>query len=619
VTSRRNGRRFLFVALLLLLAFLAQGLAFLAANSQTSDEAVHLVAGYSYLATGDFRLNPEHPPFIKELAAVAVYLRHGLSFQPDPRLWEMHEQWFLGQRFLYDSPVSGDSILFAARLPNLMLGMMLVALVGWWAYRLWGPWAGLLAMTLAAFEPNLLANACLVTTDIGVTLFVFLTVYLTWEHLRSPSRWTLLGAGVAMGLALVTKFSAITLPLTMAAIIAGIVWSGDSLPLSGKPRGTRGLRRRLLESGTAWLVMTSLALLIIPCAYLFSDFTSWVSGVRTVLAHQGLGHPAFFLGEYSSDGWWSYFVTAFLIKTPLGSLFLILSGLLWFRSGKRLTRRDVLFLLLTPALLMGAASYGRINIGVRHILPIYPFLFVFASRLVTISWKQRVMGPLLLGLPLLLTVLSTTRAAPHQLAYFNESAGFPQSVMEGGSGFGYRYLGDSNVDWGQDLRGLSRYMKDHGIPMIYLSYFGNVPPEVYGIRFQYIPAYGFLGRPDINVLPSETDPELLAISVYNLQGVHFKDRALYDWLRRREPVAKIGNSIFIYDVTGDALSHFRLAQAYWAEGPWELAMPELRKVLALEPDHQGALRMLSALANIPEEHRSPQAVPAPFTGEETDP
>jgi hypothetical protein len=229
------------------------------------------------------------------------------------------------------------------------------------------------------------------------------------------------------------------------------------------------------------------------------------------------------------------------------------------------------------------------------------------------------MGPLVLGIPLLLTVLSTTRAAPHHLAYFNEAAGFPQSIWKGGSGFGYRYLGDSNVDWGQDLRGLSRYMKDEGIPMIYLSYFGNVPPEVYGIRFQYAPAYGFLARPAIDVLPPGTDPELFAISVYNLQGVHFKDRTLYDWLRWREPVAKIGNSIFVYDVTGDAKSHFRLAQAYWTEGPWELALPELREVLALEPDNEDARLMLSVLSQVPEEHRNPQSVPAPFTGEEDNP
>ncbi len=619
MTSRRSGRWFLFVALLLLLAFLAQGLAFLAANSQTSDEAVHLVAGYSYLTTRDFRLNPEHPPFIKELAALAVYLWHGLPFEPDPKLWEMPEQWFLGQHFLYDSPVSADSILLVARLPNLLLGMVLVALVGWWAYRLWGPWAGLLAMALAAFEPNFVANACLVTTDLGITLFVFLTVYLTWEHVRSPSRWTLLGAGAAMGLALVTKFSAMTLPLTMVAVIAGVLWCGDSLPLGRKQRSADGLRSRFQESGKAWLVMVSLAILAIPCAYLFSDFTSWVSGARTVLAHQGLGHPAFLLEEYSRDGWWSYFIIAFLIKTPLGSLLLILSGLVWFRRGTPLTRRDAIFLLLTPALLMGAASYGRINIGVRHILPIYPFLFVAASRLVTVPWKKRVMGPLVLGIPLLLTVLSSARAVPHHLAYFNEAAGFPSSIWKGGSGYGYRYLSDSNVDWGQDLRGLSRYMKDEGIPMIYLSYFGNAPPEVYGIRSQYVPSYGFLARPDIEVLPPGTDPELFAISVYNLQGVHFKDRDLYDWLRWREPVAKIGNSIFVYDVTGDAKSHFRLAQAYWTEGPWELALPELRKVLALEPDNEDARLMLSVLSQVPEEYSNPQSVPAPFTDEEGNP
>jgi hypothetical protein len=608
-----SKKRFLFVAALLLLAFLAQGMWFLDANSQTSDEAVHLVAGYSYLATRDFRLNPEHPPLIKELAALPVYLWYRIPFQPDAKLWSYAEQWFLGSHFLYDSPVSGDSILRLARLPNLLLGTVLVALVGWWAYRLWGPWAGIVAMALAAFEPNIVANACLVTTDLGITLFVFLTVYLTWEHVRSPSRWRLLAIGLAMGLALVTKFSAITLPLTLAAVMAGVVVTGGSFRKGGPGDGESGLRHRVQGAGLAWLVVLAVGILVIPFAYFFSDFTSWLSGARTVLAHQGLGHPAFFLGEYSQDGWWSYFLVAFLIKTPVGSLFLILAGLLLYRRGKPLNRRDVVFLLVTPALLMAAASYGRINIGVRHILPIYPFLFVATSRLATVRWKRPALGAVALGLPLLLTGLSTLRAAPHHLAYFNELVGFPGSVVQGGSGQGFRYLGDSNIDWGQDLRGLSRYMKRESIPMIYLSYFGNVRPETYGIRYQYLPAYGYLARPAIDVLPPGTERELLAISVYNLQGVHFADHDLYDWLREREPLTRIGNSIHIYDVTDDAESHFGMAKAYWTEGPWELALPELRKVLAVEPGNEEARLMLSVLSQVPQDQRNPQAVPEPFT------
>ncbi|HEU5179603.1 MAG TPA: hypothetical protein VFW45_02340, partial [Candidatus Polarisedimenticolia bacterium] len=114
------------IAAALVLAFLAQGLGFLRANSQTSDEAVHLSAGYSYLERADFRLNPEHPPLIKELCALSVLLSYGLPFQPNERLWQASEEWRIGRDFLYRAPVSWESILFAARLPNLFLGVLLV-------------------------------------------------------------------------------------------------------------------------------------------------------------------------------------------------------------------------------------------------------------------------------------------------------------------------------------------------------------------------------------------------------------------------------------------------------------------------------------------------------------
>ena len=188
-------------SIILILAFTAQGLGFFVSNSQTSDEAVHLAAGYSYLSRGDFRLNPEHPPLIKELSALSVLLAYRLPFQPEERFWKVGEQWRIGRDFLYSSSQPWERILFAARLPNLLLGAALVGLIGWWSRRLWGDWAALTAMVLAAFEPNLIANACLVTTDLGAALFTFLTLYLLWEYTAAPSWSLLIGSGLAIGLA----------------------------------------------------------------------------------------------------------------------------------------------------------------------------------------------------------------------------------------------------------------------------------------------------------------------------------------------------------------------------------------------------------------------------------
>jgi dolichyl-phosphate-mannose-protein mannosyltransferase len=582
------------VSMLFILAFIAQGLAFLESNSQTSDEAVHLAAGYSYLTRGDFRLNPEHPPFIKELCALSVLLAYGIPFQPDERLWSVAEEWRIGRDFLYRSPQPWERILFAGRLPNLLLGAVLVGLIGWWARRLWGDWAALTAMALAAFEPNLIANACLVTTDLGAALFTFLTLYLLWEYTAAPS-WTLLiGSGLSMGLALASKYSTVVL----VGIVAGVIGSyllvcGGSFSLprrkvatAKKGSAVSGAGGRIVGALAPFVLLCVVAALVIPVVYRFEGFSTWWLGLNRVLAHQEGGHQAFFLGEYSSQGWWSYFLVAFLIKTPVGTLALIVASLIFFRAGRPLGRRDLTFLLLPVVLLFLAASRGRINIGLRHVLPVYPFLIVLASRLTTLNWRfaARVAA---VGIPVALTAASSLSVAPHQLAYFNELVGGPDN--------GLKYLSDSNIDWGQDLKGVKAYMDREGIPMIYLAYFGNPPPAALGIRFQYAPGFGHLEPPGMDTLPAGAPREILAISVCRLQGLFPGGRDLYAWLWDRPPVAKIGYSIYLYDLTSDAPAHLNLAKTYLRAGPQPLAAVELRKVLALDPTNSEAARLLSSL------------------------
>jgi hypothetical protein len=237
-------------------------------------------------------------------------------------------------------------------------------------------------------------------------------------------------------------------------------------------------------------------------------------------------------------------------------------------------------------LFFAAAAQSRINIGLRHLLAIYPLLFVFASRLATLEFRKGWPAWLLLSFPLVVTAFSSLKVAPHQLAYFNE--------LVGGPGEGYRSLSDSNLDWGQGLKGLKRYMEREGLAMIYLSYFGSVPPAYYGIHYQPTPApWEWPHAPD--VLPCGRR-EVLAISVTNLQGVSFKEQGLYHWLYSRTPVAKIGYSIFVYDLTRDADAHVQLAKLYLRYGPHHLVEPELQKALALDPSNQDARRLLASVA-----------------------
>jgi 4-amino-4-deoxy-L-arabinose transferase-like glycosyltransferase len=461
-------------------------------------------------------------------------------------------------------------MLALARVPNLVLGTCLVGLIGWWAYRLWGGSAAILGMSLAAFEPNLIAHSSLLTGDAGITLFIFLTIYLMWEYSRVASRWLLVAIGISLGLALVTKFSSILL-VGMIATIAGLqVLNGSSFASPGVSDGAEaGVSRRLMHTLVPALRILCIALLVILPFYYFQGYTTWSFGLKTQMNQQTNGKESFLLGQYSAFGWWYYFPACFLLKTPLGTLVLIIASLAFFRSGTPLKRQEAVFLLAPVVVYMLALTRLKLNIGFRYALPIYPFLFVLASRLATASSSGGWMKPVLIGVAVFLTAFSDLRTAPHQLAYFNELVGGPEE--------GYRYLSDSNIDWGQDLRSLKQYMDREEVPMLYLCYYGTAPPDYYGIRYQYIPGYGQLEAPAIRTLPENCKRELLAISVVMLQGVHCADKGLFQWLSLRRPIAKVGYSIFVYDLTADTAAHAELAQVYSKLGLPQLAKLERKK------------------------------------------
>jgi hypothetical protein len=565
----------------LLVLFFVQGIFFIRANSQTYDEATHLAAGYSYLMTGDFRLDSEHPPLIKELQALLLFLIHRLPFNPDPQQWQDGDGYFIGRDFLYKSGLPADQMLALSRLPNLFLGSILVALTGWWAYRLWGDRAALLAVALASFEPNLVAHSSLVTTDIGVTLFIFLAVYLLWEYVDRPTFGRLAAIGISTGMALISKFSAVVLIAILALIIALPLLIGRE-PYILLPPTKNQPRQMFVQATVVFLLILFIASLIIPAAYFFQGFQPWVSGFSGFLTLTQAGRPAFFLGEYSHQGWWNYFIMSFLIKTPIGSLILIIASLVFYRVGTPLRRHEAVLILIPVIIFFLTTSQAKVNIGLRHILPVYPFLFVFSSRLATISFPHSGLSHILIGIPLFLTAISSLHIAPHQLAYFNEFFGGPER--------GHYYLSDSNLDWGQDLKGLKAYMEKEKLPIIYLSYFGTAPPSYYGIRYQHVhPVRLSQTRSDASdydvkhyryqsgIWPLEWPPpadrvpatmprKIMAISVYNLQDVSSPHDPLFRWLWLRRPVAKIGYSIFVYDLTNDQEGIMKLEETYVKPG-----------------------------------------------------
>jgi hypothetical protein len=274
----------------------------------------------------------------------------------------------------------------------------------------------------------------------------------------------------------------------------------------------------------------------------------------SILGRTGGGTPAFFLGQYGSGGWWAYFPVAFAIKTPLPTLLLLIAALaLWLRRRTGGAHDEALLgslcTLLPILVYWGLAVTSSFNIGYRHLLPTLPFAYVLAgwqlAGLLQRDGRRRQWALALLGGALAWLAVGTVVVAPHYLAFFNAIAGGPDG--------GYRYLVDSNLDWGQDLPGLARYVEEEGLERVYLSWFGAAHPEAYGLPFHPLPGFWRFGG-DAAVYgynPYAPEPGTYAISASNLQGVALSDRDTYAWFRTQTPIARIGHSIHIYRVAGE--------------------------------------------------------------------
>jgi hypothetical protein len=250
-----------------------------------------------------------------------------------------------------------------------------------------------------------------------------------------------------------------------------------------------------------------------------------------------LERPSFLLGQRGTTGWWYYFIVTFLVKTPLSLLILLALTPLCLRKLWQANPIALPFLLVPVFLYFGVASWSRFNIGHRHILPILPFLIVVISALVPWVLHRRAFEKVGLAIAAGWFLVSSVSIFPDYLAYFNELAGGPEN--------GYKYLVDSNLDWGQDLKGLKRYLDQQGIRRLWLSYFGTASPAYYGIVYNYLPSY-WIVRPNMDTEPTP----YVAISATNLQGVYLpvfgQDPKRFEAFKHRQPIAKIGYSIFLY-------------------------------------------------------------------------
>jgi len=544
-------------------------------ESATMDEPQHLSLGYTALKLGDYRLDPEHPPLLPMWAALPLWMMSDVRLNTNVVSWTSVKPREFPHQFLYIDN-DADRLLNRARFMDALLGVFLGILLFCWSRELFGFWPAVVALGLFCFEPNTLAHFGLVTTD-SVACLIFGTLYFLWRTARQLTSVNLVGLTVFFALAQVGKFTALILyPIALLVLVvhalrngawpckltrwdglatraqrliavAGIllllavasyvtIWAAYSFRYAPSPRGT-GLDR-IVAGPVAHRRVPKLA-----AAIDWIDEHHLLPNVYTqgFLLGQAAAQDrtAYLFGRIRFTGWWYYFPVAFLVKTPVALLVLFFAGLVL--CGRECTSarfHDDLFFLMPLFLYLGASLTMKLNIGVRHILPLYPLVVLVAGKTVAEAFASKRRRWLVVVAALcLLEVAEVVAVHPHYLAFFNRLVGGPKN--------GYKYLADSNLDWGQDLKRLKKWIDANHVNQINLSYFGSADPAYYGINCTYL-----LGSPAYlkDKIQDPVLPGLVAVSVNNLTGAGLDGNSFYKPLLDAKPVAVIGYSIHVYRV-----------------------------------------------------------------------
>ncbi len=578
--------------LALLLIFAAEITFTIRQQSLTWDEGDHIFAGYETWKTGDYGLNPEHPPLVKMLASTMLLPLHLRVPSLKNRFFKT-EAYLDGRDLLFgNAPAyTADSLIFRVRMATLPLALLMALIVFFAAREMFGTPPALIALTLLIFEPNLIAHGAYVTTDTAVSCFFFATVYAFYRYCKAPSMARLAVTGLAAGLALASKHSAVILfPMLVLLALGELILRRRSEPaatpktalrLVGALAGTTilgvvvlwafyGFRYAARPAGLA--LDPTLASYTIPLRpleahgiQLFGQLhllpESYLYGLADVRAMAN-GMPSFIFGKVYEHGVWFYFPAVLVIKLTLGLLVLTLLALAAIATGRlRNHAREIVFLTIPPALYLAIAMGSALNIGSRHVLPVYVFLCVLAAGgawawvrpLATAHINRR--WAVAIGILLLAHVASSASAYPNYIAYSNELWGGPSKT--------YRQLTDSNADWGQQLKAVKAYTDQHGIKDCWFAYFVApfILPSDYGIPCKLLPtADSFSSDEEYSVPPTIAGP--VFISAADLNGFEFGSGVLspYQGFLAVKPDAIIQDGVLVYNGTfnvplASAMSH----------------------------------------------------------------
>jgi len=554
-------------------------------ESQTIDEAVHLSAGLSYWQTGDFRLNPEHPPLIKMLAAIPLLFTQ-VTAPTNSILWQTWDQYPFGDLFLYHNALPPQTILFLGRLPIMLLSVLL----GIWIFRMsremFGDWGGVLSVGLYALEPGFIAHGHYVTTDLGFTAFAFLTLVRLTKLLDSPTRKNWVWFGVAMFVTGLSKYSAmawlgaiiitlillkfreplhpalqfkkvfkkflIVLPFIIIVTWAiygfdirrraddprvALLYSQRADYLATRPAPTSVLEKFAFDLGDR---NSRLGKIVDRTASIPIPGYAFFRGFFTVIGHSIGGQGSYLLGQFGDKGWWYYFPIAYFSKTSTPTLiaFFAVVGIgiatifhqyqqkkSWRRMFLDADRRWLVFTLI-PTIFFLTSMTSHLNLGWRHIMPIYPYIFVLAGSLTARQIFPHYNAIIIALVGIVSMIIVQVKTFPNEIGYFNSFAG--------GSKNGSNILMDSNLDWGQDLLKLTSFMKKNNLNSIPFIGYGYYDINAY-LKADYVPNNADIAN---GLIPHG----FIAIGV----GLLISSDTSHNWLLTYEPYERLGSGIYVY-------------------------------------------------------------------------
>jgi hypothetical protein len=556
-------------------------------DSPVVDEIPHIGAGYSYIVQHSYQFNPEHPPLAKDLAGLAMLTLNldrsafGKTYQKN---WptDVNGEWNFGRTLIFNSDNDAITLVRTAKLPMLLFFIISGWLIFIWTKKIYGPKAGLLALFLFSFAPTIITHSRLVTTDMAALFGIILSTYFFVRYLEDQTKKNFWLAAITFGVAELTKFS--TFLLIPYFVLVGIVWGYAY---------HHHLRHMVLGAWKSVLVIMVGFIFIVGPVYqlhilgdtpekqksdsklvlatygnrIFADPVIWASdkpilrpfaqyglGLLMVFQRNVGGNQTYFLGELYQHGVKPYFPIVYFIKEPLPFWGLFLIAIIGFLAYARPREHRLqewvknhfteVALLLWILIYWALSINANVNIGIRHLIPVYGFTYILLAGLLAFVYekiKAKKLYLTVVGLMSAWFLAETLMVFPYYLTYFNQAAGGPAG--------GHKYVVDSNLDWGQDLKRLADWVDTNNIKKISLDYFGWADQNYYlGKKFDWIRGGQYKNAQQF--LTDNPNGGYIAVSAtFYQESTAINGNKYYAWLEGYKPVIVVGNSIFVWHIT----------------------------------------------------------------------